>query len=101
MKLCLLSPLPPPAGGIATWTKLFLNNKVSQSNDVKFVNTAAIGKRKQKDVKNPFTEVFRFMLIVKQLKKYIKECDVFHINSSCSKLGILKDYFCAKIVKMS
>ena len=99
MKLCLLSPLPPPAGGIATWTKLFLNNKVSKFNNVELVNTAAIGKRKQKDIKNPFTEILRFILIVKQLKKYIQECDVFHINSSCSKLGIIKDYYCAKIVK--
>lgn len=96
MKICLLSPLPPPAGGIATWTKIFLEHDLSNINDVYLVNTSAIGKRTYKDTKNIFSEIKRFSNIYKKLKKTLKDCDVMHINVSCSKIGIIKDYLCIK-----
>lgn len=96
MKVCLLSPLPPPVGGIATWTKVFLENKITKENQVFLVNTSAIGKRAYVDTRNIFSEIKRFKNIYKDLKKKMKFCDLLHINVSCSKLGLIKDYLCIK-----
>ncbi len=45
VKILLISPLPPPAGGIATWTKTYLETELAKTNQVDIVNTAVIGSR--------------------------------------------------------
>ncbi len=52
MKVLLISPLPPPVGGIGTWTEKYLSNCPRFNIEADIVNTAAIGKRAEK-INNP------------------------------------------------
>ena len=45
MKVLLISPLPPPAGGIASWTRRYLESRKAKENEVDVVNIAVTGKR--------------------------------------------------------
>ncbi len=103
MKILLISPLPPPEGGIATWTKLYIEYCKSNKIDCDIVNTALVGNRAKKinNKKNIFDEINRTLKIIKDLKNKIKvfKPSVVHLNTACSKIGIIRDYLCAKIIK--
>ena len=47
MRVLLLSPLPPPSGGIARWTERYLE-WCNGKHDVAVVNTALQGERAEK-----------------------------------------------------
>lgn len=89
----LLTPLPPPVGGIATWTKNFI--KGISNYDVKYeiIDTKKVGGK--------FSQISRTLKILSNTKKALKQndYDIVHINSSGSKIGIIRDYFCAKKAK--
>lgn len=100
MKILLISPKAPPVGGIATWTEAFLNSSYIKKHDVDLINIAVIGKRKEIVYKyHILDELVRFVKILKELKKSLKnsEYDVIHINSSCSKMGLIRDYLCVEM----
>lgn len=102
MKILLVSPLPPPAGGIATWTETFIKFAAEKSKDVKLINTAVIGERVNNFLKiNIFQEVKRTINILNQVVKENKigNFDILHLNTSCSKYGIIRDYIIIKIVE--
>ena len=48
LKILLVSPLPPPAGGIASWTQQYIGWSEINNLNVEIVNTAVIGKREKK-----------------------------------------------------
>lgn len=100
MKVLLVSPLPPPEGGIATWTKKYIGYCRNKDIDVEIVNIALIGKRLEKinRKRNFWDEVKRTSAILKDLKIKLKtyKPDVVHINSSCSRFGVFRDYLCVK-----
>lgn len=95
MNILLVSPLPPPSGGMATWTEQYLKNS---TDTVYTVNTAFIGRRALHRGGNIslFSEIKRMYIILSEYYKILKEksVDVIHINSSCSKMGILRDAVC-------
>ena len=100
MKILLISPKAPPVGGIATWTEAFLNSSYIKKNDVDLINIAVTGKRKEIVYKyNILEELVRFVKILKELKKSLKNSKyhVIHINSSCSKMGLIREYLCVKM----
>lgn len=100
MKILLISPIPPPAGGIATWTKLYMNSNKAISNNIKIVNTSVTGNRLNNYSKKFFKdELGRAVNIYSEIKKSIldDDYDIIHLNTSCSKLGLVRDYICAKI----
>ncbi|MGL5988352.1 glycosyltransferase family 4 protein [Cetobacterium sp.] len=101
MKILLISPLPPPAGGIATWTTRYLNSDESKKNQVNLLNTAVQGKRiKELQNKNLFEEIKRTLKILIELNKKLKENpNVVHLNTSCGKFGLIRDYICSEIIK--
>ena len=98
VKVLLISPLPPPAGGIATWTKLFLSSEVAQANTVDLINTAIQGKRiKKLEKKYLVGELKRAASIYLTTSKFLKnDYDIVHINSAGSTLGMIRDYLCLK-----
>jgi glycosyltransferase involved in cell wall biosynthesis len=101
MKILLLSPMPPPAGGIASWTTNFIQSKQAKMHDVRVVDTKIIGSRvanlKKRNIKD---EAARNIHIVKELMKELKEFkpDIVHINTSCSSLGLIREFMCARLV---
>ncbi|TAN67480.1 glycosyltransferase family 1 protein [Paraclostridium sordellii 8483] len=104
MKIVLVSPLPLPAGGIATWTKGYLASKQVESNNIDIVNTAVKGSRVNNFTKkNLVDEISRFFLILKEMRKKLRlnNPDIVHLNTSCSKFGMIRDILCLSLVKRS
>lgn len=102
MKILLLSPLPPPAGGIASWTQRYLQIVPSEENDVCIVNTAIIGRRVNQLSKISFIDEFkRTVAIIKKLKKELKNNrpNVVHLNTACSSKGLIREFLCGYIIK--
>ena len=96
MKILLVSPLPPPAGGIATWTKTYCAYCSDNGHDIRVVNTAILGKRSNNKKLYLLDEIVRTFRILTDMRKQLRrrEFDVVHLNSSCSKLGLLRDAGC-------
>lgn len=102
MRVLLLSPLPPATGGLSRWTERYLNSVKHQVN-VDVVNTALIGNRSvfAGEKRHFLEEVKRAISIIRdtQKKSSNNNYDLIHINSACSKFGIIRDYICAYIAK--
>lgn len=98
MKVLLVSPVPPPSGGIARWTERYLK-WCSGKHEVEVVNTALIGVRSGQAGKKKkiYDELRRSIKILRCTKKAIKNNpDIVHLNTSCSKTGIIRDWLCAR-----
>ena len=90
----LISHMPPPLGGIATWTKKLVEHKIP-GYDIQFVNSSTIGGR------DPFkapkrslrVELKRARNIYKNEKKILKnhKVDVVHDNIPCTLFGNLRE----------
>lgn len=95
MRIILVSPLGYPIGGIVTWTKEFLTTLEINKNKIELINTI----KKENHVKyfSDFIQLLKIFL--RLLKLSIRKNDVLHINTSCAKLGILRDYLIIKYVK--
>lgn len=95
MKILLYSPLPPPAGGIATWTEYFLSFCNGSDHEVQVVNTAFVGARATKTTSNipVFSEISRTFGILRTTfqKMWRFSPDVVYINSSCARTGLIRD----------
>lgn len=104
MKVLLISPLPPPVGGIATWTENILDFYDLENNSVNILlmNTAL----KFRSITNSsfiyrlFTGLIGFFLFIfKYLYFLLKEKpDVIHNNTSGS-LGLIRDFLLILIAK--
>ena len=105
MKVLLVSPLPPPTGGIATWTVGYKRYCERNGVQLTIVNNALIGARSKQITgkRNCFDEVNRtFRVIYDLIRKMLKERpDVLHLNSSCSRFGIFRDCICALIGRIA
>ncbi len=101
LKVLLVSPLPPAIGGIATWTKRYLNWFEDNHYDCDIVDSSRTSKNHYKKRNNIFSEFFRTFRILNTFKKKIKTYnpDIVHINTSCSPLGIIRDYQLANRAK--
>lgn len=90
----LVSPLPPPVGGIASWTQSYL--KYINENNIKcfHINSAVVGDRAVSGKLNYINEIKRLLKIKKQLIKLVKEEKnvVIHYNASCFTKGLIRDY---------
>lgn len=103
MRILLVSPLPPPAGGIASWTKRLVDyNLAIKQNSIFVVNTAVIGKRINNLFgSSPIEDCLRTIKIIIALMVNIKNnnIDVAHLNTPCGQLGLIRDFLCALIIK--
>lgn len=103
MKVLLVSPLPPPAGGIATWTKKYIKYFKVHELNCEVVNTSVIGVRKTEinHKKNYIDEIKRAYNIYFDTKNKIKhfEPDIAHVNTSCTRMGVYRDYAVVSLLK--
>ena len=101
MNILMLAPLPPPTGGIASWTIRYKEYCDANNISLRIVNIAMQGKRATSEVmsRNIITELKRTKNIIKNLRHEIKKekPDVIHVNTSCSPLGVLRDALCVFI----
>ena len=103
MKVLLVSPLPPPKGGIATWTERFVEYSKQNGLICEVVNTAVTGKRAVSfsSQKKLLSEAVRTLRILKDYRTKLRYFapDIIHINTSCSPMGIVRDYLCMILTK--
>lgn len=102
MKVLLISPLPPPKGGIAIWTEGYIDYAKQNKLDYGLVNTAVMGKRIKNYTKAHFLEeIKRAFYLIGQVKKEAKtgEYTNAHLNTSCGYKGMLRDFFMVKLLK--
>lgn len=104
MKILLVSPLPPPAGGIATWTVRYKKYCEEQNIPLVIVNNALQGSRGSQlnSKRKLMDEIVRSWQILGKLIKNIRKekPDIIHLNSSCSRFGIYRDYLCCLLARM-
>lgn len=100
MKILLVSALPPPAGGIATWTERYLEYCSTHNIMTSIVNIALRGNRLQRinDKINIKDELKRTVHVIMDMHKEVESSDatVVHMNTSCGSLGIFRDYLCVR-----
>lgn len=107
IKVCLVSPLPPPYGGISHWTKLiFEHSKNLDDISIKVVDTATRW-RAVHDLRKWKRIIFGSLQLTRDLLNIVKcilywRPDVLHITTS-GQFGIFRDLttlFLAKLFKI-
>lgn len=101
--ILLISPLPPPYGGIATWTHELLYHGLPDGSQFTLVDTKIRGKRNIFDPGSfSFAEIFRSGRVISALiyQFIINRPRIVHLNSSLSTLGIFRDMGCAILAKI-
>ena len=69
MKVLLVSPLPPPVGGIASWTVEYMDQMPKLGCTPVLINSAVIGKRLKNVSKVDYLEeIFRLRKLKSQIK---------------------------------
>ncbi len=94
-KVLLVSPAPPPIGGITSWTIEYMNQMPELGCIPILVNTTVTKRRLKNNAKiNLFDEFLRLRAILKNIKKALQdeEIQVLHYNASCFTLGLIRDY---------
>lgn len=104
MKLLLVSPQQQIAnGGIAVWTNMFLNATKNTDIVATVLDISMIGRRLRNGSakRSFFDEIKRTRRIFRDLRSLLKKekYDVAHINTSCARFGIIRDYMVAKRIK--
>lgn len=96
MRILLITPKPDAVGGIARWTEAFLNYFDGKL-EAEIVDNSLFPSKKSR-ISVILSQVKRSISILSDLSKKIRahRFDVAHINSSCTRLGVIRDYICAK-----
>src|SRR5579862_3085227 len=98
-----ISPLPPPHGGIATWTNKIFEQGLPDGAKLTLVNTKIRGGRNIFDkALLSLTEMSRTLKIFTSLlyQLIVNRPQLTHLNSSLSSAGIFRDLSCAAITKL-
>ena len=104
MKVILLAPTPPPAGGIAAWTLRMQSVKLKNGWEVIVVDEKVRGNRDvfgENSEKNIFVEIKRCCCIWKELWEnlYDDEVKIVHSCIPAVTAGMLREWFCAVLTK--
>ena len=72
-KILLVSPVPPPIGGIASWTVDYIEKMSDLQQPVCVVNSSVVGKRIDNALKvSIFDEIKRLLNIRNEIKREVK-----------------------------
>lgn len=105
MKVVLLAPTPPPAGGMASWTVQMLSSPLKNGWQIDLVDTKVIGGREVYGVgsrRRMLNEIKRCIGIWNCLIKKIKDSNALIVHSGIPSLplSMLREYICASITKL-
>lgn len=102
-KILYVSPLPPPAGGIATLTGILFQKGLGSGYKLACVNTNVIGRPLHAKTTISADEVVRNLRIFFDFfrKMVFFRPHIIHINSSLSRVGVMRDFTCAMIARLA
>lgn len=105
MKVVLLAPTPPPAGGIASWTVRMMNAQLKNGWKVAVVDEKTIGNRQvfgEANKRNFFDEIKRCFGIWSKLNGELKdhEAKVVHSCIPSVTFAMIREYICACITHL-
>ena len=105
MKVLLLAPLPPPTGGIASWTKRMIHSNLKNGWSVDVVDEKVLVSRSKKNGKNKFKlfkELRRTLHIWKELISKTKDKDVKVVHSCIPAYegAMFRELICCKIAHL-
>ena len=92
-KIVLVSPLPPPIGGIASWTQEYMKYIEEKNIKCHLINSAVVGDRIGTE-RVSYTDEIRRMIDLRRQLKYCTKKEkntVVHYNASCFTKGLLRD----------
>jgi glycosyltransferase involved in cell wall biosynthesis len=101
--ILFVSPLPPPQGGIAVWTKKIFNEGLPDGTPLSLVNTRIRGKRNIFDsVILSIPEMYRTSYIIFSVLRQllVNRPKLIHINCSLSSVGVVRDAVCMALAKI-
>lgn len=100
IKVLLVSPVPPPAGGDSTWARKYIDYCNELGLPLFHVNTSMIGKRSisTSDTISLWDEIKRCFRIWNNISRILKseKIDVCHFNCNCSPRGMVRDLISIK-----
>lgn len=103
MKVVLLAPTPPPAGGIAGWTVRMMNSKLKNGWKVEVVDEKVIDRQVfgNRAKRNLFVEVKRCFKIWKNLSASLRDPEAKVVHSCIPSIttSMIREYVCAVITK--
>lgn len=103
IKVMLISPVPPPAGGDSTWAYKYLKYNEKDGFNVFHVNTSMLGNRALSTsdtikIQDEIKRCFRIWTrIIEGIRKF--KPNIVHMNTNCSPRGIIRDYISGIILK--
>ena len=99
LQLLYLSSLPPPAGGISTWTRTLLDRGLSGGTRLRLVDTSVGGDRGVFVRGSLAYELRRTLRILRDFAKELvqRRPDLLHINSAVASPGLYRDWLCARL----
>jgi glycosyltransferase involved in cell wall biosynthesis len=103
VRVLVVSPLPPPTGGIASWTKTLSERGIGNGFDLRIVNTAMFGGRTVgRNATLGFSELYRSIRIILALiySLVVRRPEVVHVNSSLSPVGVFRDAAVSVIIRL-
>lgn len=104
MNVLLVSMYPPPTGGIASWTKRFLEFDLPNGWKIINVNSSAIGSRSVENSKRPLRyEILRCFKVWKDVLRALRKekIDIIHICIPCTPTGIAREIVTAMFSKIA
>ena len=102
MKVVLLAPTPPPAGGIAGWTVRMMNAQLKNGWEVVVVDEKTGRNSAYASMTNIRSEIFRCFRIWHDLFSVLKDKEVKVVHSCipARTTSMLREYICACITKV-
>lgn len=99
IRVLFVSPLPPPAGGVATWTKAIVERGLPEPFEIELVNTRVTRRHWAEPTRLSFGEIRRTRKILAAFRAHIRSgrIDVVHINASMSTVGVFRNWVIARV----
>lgn len=100
--IAYVSPLPPPVGGIATWTETIQNRGLGDGWRISIINSSLRSKNITDQRRNLVTEAVRTLQILFSLIWILifKRPNVVHVNCSLSERGVFRDALVAGLARV-
>ena len=99
-RVLLVSPLPPPEGGISAWTETLIQQGLPDGFEIELVDTRVARKHWREPTRLNLGEFRRLMRIWRGIRRHLKSghIGVMHLNNSpTSTLGVFRDYVSARL----